>query len=147
MPLDASSKLRVANTILAVVVLMLMGQAAYQVMRVSTLKADLAQARLALDHGVDRMATEKLKTLRREELVGAVQWLHEFYKSPEGLQRPGGLWRTDTNTPDAEAIGAWIFDVYLHARLGGASDDDARKAIADAIRGTDEWRQKHPKKE
>jgi hypothetical protein len=36
-----------------------------------------------------------------------------------------------------------VFDVYLNARLNGASDADARQAIVDAIKGTDEWRQAH----
>ena len=133
-----------ANTILALAILVLLGQAAWQTIRVSALRAELDQSRRALDAAVERMATERIKLLRREEMVAAVQWLDEFYRSADGLQRSNGLWRAD-NRPDAEAIGVWILDVYLQARLSGASDADAREAVADQIRATDEWRQKHPR--
>ena len=47
--------------------------------------------------------------------------------------------------PDGEAIGVWILDVYLKARIEGLSEEEARQRVADNIRGTDEWRKKHPK--
>lgn len=145
--LDANAaalrRLKTANTILALAILVLLGQAAWQAMNTSSLKAQLDQAQRDLDTRVERLAAEKLKA-RREDLVGAVQWLDDFYRAPEGLQRPNGLWRAD-NRPDAEAIGVWVLDVYLQSRIGGASDAEARKAIEDAIRGSDEWKQKHPK--
>ena len=137
-------RLKTANTLLALAVLVLLGQAAWQAMNTSALRAQLAQAQRDLDTRVERMAAEKLKA-RREEMVAAVQWLEEFYRAPEGLQRPNGLWRADINKTDAEAIGVWVLDVYLQSRIGGASDAEARKAIEDAIRGSDEWKQKHPK--
>ena len=141
---DSYRRLKTANTVLAIVVLILLGQAAYQAMRMSTVKAELDQAQRDLETRVERLAVEKLKT-RREEMVATVQWLEDFYRAPEGLQRPNGLWRAEINKVDAEAIGTWVLDVYLQARIGGASDAEARKAIEDAIRGSDEWRQKHPK--
>jgi hypothetical protein len=113
-------------------------------MHTSALRAQLAEAQRDLDTRVERMAAEKLKA-RREEMVAAVQWLDDFYRAPEGLQRPNGLWRADLNRTDAEAIGVWVLDVYLQSRIGGASDAEARTAIEDAIRGSDEWRAKHPK--
>lgn len=139
----ALRRLKIANTILALAVLVLLGQAAWQAMNTSALRAQLAQAQRELETRVERMAAEKLKA-RREDLVAAVQWLDDFYRAPEGLQRPNGLWRADINKPDAEAIGAWVLDVYLQSRIGGASDAEARKAIEDAIRSSDEWKQKHP---
>ena len=141
---DASPRLKTANTVLALLVLVLLGLAAWQAMRVSAVKAELQQAQRDLETRVERLAAEKLK-MRREDTVAAVQWLDEFYRAPEGLQRPSGLWRADINRPDAEAIGVWVLDVYLQSRIGGASDAEARKAIEDAIRGSDEWKQKHPK--
>ena len=60
--------------------------------------------------------------------------------------RPGGLYNPDAKKIDAEAIGTWILDVYLQARIAGKSDAEARQSIADAIKGSDEWRSKHPKK-
>lgn len=143
---DARTKrLQTMNTILAIAILVLLGQIAWQEMRISGLKADLQQAQRSLDAGVERMATERIKNLRREEMVSMVQWLDDFYRSAEGLQRPTGLWRADVNTPDAEAIGVWVLDVYLQARLAGKSDADARQAVVEQIKSTDEWRQKHPK--
>lgn len=135
--------LKRANTVLALAVLVLLGYSAWQAMRVSGLRAELAQAERALENSVDRRATERLKTLRREEMVGAIGWLDDVYRSADGLQRPGGLWRADANKPDAEGIGVWILDVYLQARVTGASAADARQAVLDQIKGTDEWRQKH----
>ena len=79
---------------------------------------------------------------RRHDMIAAGQWLHSFYQSDEGLQRPEGLW-IDKH-PDFEAIGAWLFDVYLAERLIGADDAAARKKVTDAIQQSDEWRQKHP---
>ena len=138
-------RLRVMNTVLAIAVLVLLGVMAWQGMRISGMTADLQQAQRTLDTAVERMATERIKNLRREEMVAMVQWLDDFYRSTEGLQRPTGLWRADLNKPDAEAIGVWVLDVYLQARLAGKSDADARQAVVDQIKSTDEWRQKHPK--
>lgn len=138
-------RLRVMNTVLAIAVLVLLGVMAWQGMRISGMTADLQQAQRTLDTAVERMAAERIKNLRREEMVAMVQWLDDFYRSTEGLQRPTGLWRADLNKPDAEAIGVWVLDVYLQARLEGKSDADARQAVVDQIKSTDEWRQKHPK--
>ena len=138
-------RLRIMNTLLAIVVVVLLGVIAWQGMRVSGLDADLQQARRSLDSAVERMATDRIKNLRREEMVSMVQWLDDFYRSTEGLQRPTGLWRADLNKPDGEAIGVWVLDVYLQARLAGKSDAEARQAVVDQIKSTDEWRQKHPK--
>lgn len=138
-------RLRVMNTVLAIAVLLLLAVIAWQGMRITGLTADLQQAQRTLDTAVERMAAERIKNLRREEMVAMVQWLDDYYRSSEGLQRPTGLWRADLNKPDAEAIGVWVLDVYLQARLEGKSDADARQAVVDQIKSTDEWRQKHPK--
>jgi hypothetical protein len=137
-------KLRATNTVLALVVLILTGQVAWQAMRISSLKAEATQIRLELASNVEQLALDKLKG-KREELVQVVQWLDEFYRSADGLQRPSGLWLPEANRPDGEAIGVWVLDVYLQARIGGASTDEARQAVIDSIKATDEWRSKHPK--
>jgi uncharacterized coiled-coil protein SlyX len=131
--------------VLALIILALLGGAAWQESHITRLNHELAETRRTLDRAVERMAIERLQTLRREELTAAIQWLDDFYRSAEGLQRPGGLWHQDLNKPDAEAIGAWILDVYLQARVAGKSDAEARQAVVDQVRGTDEWRLKHPK--
>jgi hypothetical protein len=136
-----SSRLKTANTVLALVVLVLLGQAAWQAMRMSTLRAELGQSQRALENRVEALAAEKL-TFRREELAAIVSWLDDFYRSKDGLQRPGGLVRDD-GKPDGEAIGVWVLDVYLKARIEGASEDEARQRVMDNIKGTDEWRRKH----
>ena len=137
-------RLKTANTLLAIVILVLLGQAAWQAMQVSGLKAELEQSQRALEGRVESLAAEKLK-FRREEMVSIVQWLDEFYRSQDGLQRPGGLVNASTNRTDGEAIGVWVLDVYLKARIEGASEEEARQQVADQIKGTDEWRLKHPK--
>ena len=128
---------------MALVILALLGQAAWQGMRISGLKAEVDQARRELNTRVERLALEKLQE-RREDLVAAVAFVDEFYRSPEGLQRPEGLWHADAKRVDAEAIGTWVLDVYLKARIAGATDAEARQAIADNIKGSEEWRRKHP---
>ncbi len=138
-------RLRTTNTLMALVILALLGQAAWQSMRISGLRAEVEQTRRELTTRVERQALEKLQE-RREDLVAAVAWVDEFYRSPDGLQRPDGLWLADAKRIDAEAIGTWVLDVYLKARLAGATDAEARQAITDNIKGSDEWRRKHPAK-
>lgn len=140
-----SSRLRTTNTFMAIVILLLLGQIAWQEMRVSSLKADLEQARRDLATRVERTANEKLKG-NRQEMVQAVAFVDDLYRSPEGLMRPDGLYNPDAKKVDAEAIGTWVLDVYLQARIAGKSDAEARQSISDAIKGSDEWRNKHPKK-
>jgi hypothetical protein len=138
--------LRTTNTFLAIVILILLGQIAYQEMRISSLKSDADQARRSLETQVEKMAMDKIRT-RREEMVGAVAFVDDLYRSSDGLQRPGGLYNVEAKRVDAEAIGTWVLDVYMKARIEGKSDAEARQAIADAIKGSDEWRSKHsPKK-
>jgi hypothetical protein len=129
------------NTLLALVVLVLLGQAAWQAMRMSALGAELAQSQRDLEGRVETLAAERLK-FSREEMAAAVAWLDEFYRSKDGLQRPGGLVNAESR-PDGEAIGVWILDVYLKARIEGASEEQARQRVMDNIKATEEWRKKH----
>ena len=141
--MSVERRLRVINTGLAIVILLLLGRVAWQETRISR-QIDLEQMEQALDRGVERVAAERLKTIRREEMAAVVLWLDDFYRSADGLQRPTGLWRPDLDKPDGEAIGVWIFDVYLQSRLEGKSDGEARQVIVDQVKGTHEWRLKHP---
>ena len=99
---------------------------------------DLAEAE-ALAAADDRITAE-LAT--RHEAMAAGAFLHEYYRSAEGLQRPEGLWIG--GHPDWEGIGAWLFDVWLQARINGTADAEARQAFVRQIRAADEWRLKHP---
>lgn len=143
MPADhaAPKRLKVINTLLALAILALLGEVAWQAMRISALTAQLAQSQREIETRVASLAADKLE-FRREEMAAVVRWLDEFYRAKEGLQRPGGLIDAD-GRPDGEAIGVWILDVYLKARIEGASEEDARERVIDSIKGTDEWRQKH----
>lgn len=142
---DSGSRLRTTNTFLAIVILILLGQIAYEEMRISGLKADVDQARRDLDSRVEKLALDKMQT-HREDLVGVVAFVDDLYRSADGLQRPGGLYDIEAKRVDAEAIGSWVLDVYMKARIAGKSDAEARQSIADAIKGSDEWRRKHEKK-
>jgi hypothetical protein len=141
---SSSSRLRTTNTLMAIVILVLLGQVAWQEMRISSLKADVEQTHRELTTRVEKMANDKLQS-HREEMVGAVAFVDDLYRSADGLQRPGGLYIPDAKRVDAEAIGTWILDVYMQARIAGKSDAEARQSIADAIKGSEEWRRKHPK--
>lgn len=139
---DRANPLR---TLLLVVIVVLLGQVAWQAWRIEHLKEEVGYTRRHVEEQAGRRSTELLKG-RRGEIVEATQWLHEFYASDSGLRRPNGLWLAQRNQPDFEAIGAWVFDVYLNARVNGASDEAARQAIVDAIKATDEWRRAHQDK-
>jgi hypothetical protein len=142
--LRTNSRLRTTNTFLAIAVLLLLGQIAWQQMRISSIKADLDQSKRELTSKVAAMANEKVQG-HREELVAAVAFVDDLYRSADGLQRPGGLYIPDAKRVDAEAIGTWVLDVYMKARIDGKSDAEARQSISDAIKGSDEWRRKHGK--
>jgi len=140
-----SDRARSATTLLVIVIVILLGQATWQEVRVHALRSQLEQSKRHFDEAVARAATDRLQ-VHRSEILLAEQWLHAFYASPEGLHRPNGLWRDDLKQPDFEAISTWVFDVYLTARVNGASEQDARHAVEDAIRGSDEWKRVHAPK-
>jgi hypothetical protein len=145
-PLDASRspRLRTINTVLAIALLLALVEVAWQEMRISSLKAEVDQSKRDLTTQVAKLANEKIQS-RREDMVGAVAFVDDLYRSQDGLQRPGGLYMPDAQKVDAEAIGTWILDVYMRARIDGKSDAEARQAISDSIKGSDEWRRKHQK--
>src|SRR5438309_6957064 len=75
------------------------------------------------------------------EVQRTMTWLNDFYKSPDGLQRPEGLWIG--GHPDYEGLSTWVFEVYLRNRLRGLSEEQARQAVEKMIKQSDEWRVKH----
>jgi hypothetical protein len=76
-----------------------------------------------------------------EEIQRVLAWLNDFYKSPEGLQRPNGL--CIDGQPDYVGIGTWAFDIYVRSRLKGLSEEEARRTIESAIKQSAEWRARH----
>ena len=140
----AASRLRTLNTVLAIALLLALVEVAWQEMRISSLKADSDQSKRDLTTQVAKLANEKIQS-RRQDVVAAVAFVDDLYRSSDGLQRPDGLYMPNAKKIDAEAIGTWILDVYMRARIDGKSDTEARQSIADAIKGSDEWRQKHSK--
>lgn len=143
-PAEQTRPSRPNTKLLLIVIVILLGQVIWQASRIQTLKADVGYQQRHMEEQAGQLATERLRG-RREDVVRASQWLHEFYKSADGLQRPDGLWLPGPKQPDFEALGAWIFDVYLNERIKGTPEDDARRVVADAIKGSDELRQLHPK--
>ncbi len=141
----AIDRSRLLTTILTVVVVVLIGQVYWQNRRIAQLQQSMEFQQRQFDLQAGTLAAAKLKN-HRADVLQAAQWLHEFYQSDDGLRRTDGLWRADLKQPDFEAIGAWIFDVYLNARVEGKSEEEARKLITDAIQGSDEWRRVHPAK-
>jgi hypothetical protein len=80
--------------------------------------------------------------LNRLEFLQVLERLDAFYQAPEGLQRPDGL--SLNGTPDFLGIAAWVFDVYLNARLNGQPPQAAWDRVVAGIEASDEWMQKHP---
>jgi len=141
----AIDRSRILTTILLVVVVVLIGQVYWQNRRIAQLQSSMEFQQRQFEAQVGKLAAEKLKN-QRGNVLQAAQWLHDYYKSDQGLRRADGLWRSDQKQPDFEALGAWIFDVYLNARVEGKSEEEARKLITDAIQGSDEWRRVHAAK-
>ena len=138
----AIDRSRLLTTILVVVVVILIGQVYWQQRRIQQLQFSMEFQQRQFDEQTGKLAAEKLKGYRAD-VMQAAQWLHQYYASDEGLRRADGLWRSDQKQPDFEALGAWIFDVYLNERVLGKTDEEARQAIRDAIRASDEWRKVH----
>jgi len=136
---------RLITSLLLIVVVVLIGQVFWQQRRISQMQSSMEFQQRQFDEQSGKLAIEKLRN-HRGEVVQAAQWLHEYYKSDAGLKRPNGLWREDQKQPDFEAFGAWIYDVYLNARVEGKSEEEARKLITDAIQGSDEWKRVHTAK-
>jgi hypothetical protein len=95
----------------------------------------LAEARAAVAASMEGQGTEIEKVL---------VWLDDFYKSDAGLQRRQGLC-TDGH-PDFVGLSIWPFDIYLRNRLEGKTEEQARQAIVDQIKGSGEWQSKHSQK-
>src|SRR5688572_23682800 len=86
-----TNRLRIMNTVMAIVILLLLGQIVWRELTVSSLKSDLEQSQRDLQMRVERIATEKLQG-NRAEMVGAVSFVDDLYRSPDGLMRPDGLY-------------------------------------------------------
>ena len=142
MPIDRS---RLVTTILVVVTIVLIGQVYWQRSRIAQQQNAMEFQQRQFDEQAGKLAAERLKGYRAD-IMQAAQWLHEYYASDEGLRRPDGLWRSDQKQPDFEAVGAWIMDVYLNARVEGKTDAEAKQMIKDAIQGSDEWKRVHAPK-
>ena len=84
-----------------------------------------------------------VQPIDRGELFQTMQWLDEYYASPEGLGRPQGL--SLNGKPDFEGIAAWLFDVYLNSRAAGLDSETSRQNVIHSIQQTDEWKTKHPR--
>jgi hypothetical protein len=125
---------------LAVATALLSALVLYEYNRIGHLRADLARAHSRSVADARALAAASMEG-QAPEIQRAMVWLHDFYRSPEGLRRPEGLWIE--GHPDFEGLSAWVFEVYLRSRLKGLTEDQAREAIVNAIRQSDEWRAKH----
>jgi hypothetical protein len=125
--------LAVATALLALLVI-------HQYNRIAELRTELADAR---QHAGAEARASVSDTMEGQgaEMRRAMEWLHEFYRSQDGLQRADGLWIA--GHPDYEGISYWIFEVYLRDRLKGMSEDQARHVVEDGIRQSEEWHAKH----
>lgn len=129
-----------ATRILAVSTVLLAALFLHQYSQTADLRAELAVARSQAASQARASIIQSIADLG-PDCQRAMSWLDGYYRGPEGLQRPQGLWVADH--PDYQAIGVWIIEGYLRRRLAGESDEDARRAIAAAIQQTEEWRSKH----
>jgi hypothetical protein len=126
--------------ILAVVSAILAALVIHQYSQIGQLRAEGASAE---ERGAARARLSVVDSLstQGEEIQRTMSWLNDFYKSPDGLQRAQGLWLHDR--PDWEGLSVWVFSVYLPHRLKGENEDQARQAVVDAIKQSEEWQVKH----
>ena len=127
--------------ILAVATALLAALVIQQYNRIGELRLEVAAAQTRALEKARASVADSMQG-QGAEMQREMMWLHEFYKSPDGLQRPEGLWIG--GHPDFEGISFWVFDVYLRRRLRGESEEQARQAIVNAIKQSEEWRTKHP---
>jgi hypothetical protein len=126
--------------ILAVATALMAALVVHQYNRIADLRLQLADAQTSAVLQARAMAADSMES-QGSEIQRVMTWLNDFYKSPDGLQRPEGLWIH--GHPDFEGISAWVFDVYLRHRLKGEPEEQARQTVVDAIKQSDEWRAKH----
>ena len=126
--------------ILAVVSAILAALVIHQYSQIGQLRAEVASAE---ERGAARARVSVVDSLstQGEEIQRTMSWLNDFYKSSDGLQRPEGLWLHDH--PDWEGLSVWVFSVYLPHRLKGETEEQARQAVVDAIKQSEEWQVKH----
>jgi hypothetical protein len=103
--------------------------------------AALASALATHACDVRRIRPFDVHALSATEMVETMRWLDQYYASPDGLRRPHGM--VLDGHVDYEAVAFWLFQNYLQARSSGLSPDEARNAVAAAIRQTPEWRTAH----
>ena len=126
--------------ILAVATALLAALVVHQYNRIGDLRLQVAEAQTTAGLQARVLAADSMEG-QGAEVQRAMEWLNDFYKSADGLQRSEGLWIRDH--PDFEGISTWVFDVYVRHRLRGETEEQARQTVMDAIKQSDEWRAKH----
>jgi hypothetical protein len=126
--------------ILAVVAALLAALVIHQYSQIGQLRAEVANAE---ERGAMNAKSSMVNSLTEQgaELQRTMAWLNDYYKAPDGLRRPGGLWID--GHPDFEGLSVWVFTVYLPHRLRGDSEEIARQAVVDAVKQSEEWQIKH----
>ena len=128
--------------ILAVATALLAALVIHQYNQIGQLRAEVADVQAQAIARARQITGDSMEG-QGAEVNRVMTWLNGFYKSPDGLQRTEGLWKA--GAPDYEGIGFWVFEIYLRNRLKGLSEDQARQAIENAIKQSDEWKTKHSK--
>jgi hypothetical protein len=126
--------------ILAVVTALLAALVIHQYSQIGQLRAEVANGE---ERGAMHAKSALVDSLTGQgaEIQRTMTWLNDYYKAPDGLKRPEGLWIG--GHPDYEGLSIWVFTVYLPHRLQGDSEDQSRQAVVDAIKQSDEWQVKH----
>src|SRR4051794_6150588 len=119
-PIESGRMLTRALVLLAVILALV---SVHQSNRIDQLQTELMEAQKKSVTESRAVAAASMQG-QAVEIEHALAWLDNFYRSPEGLQRPQGLWAD--GRPDFPGISVWIFDKYLLARLSGANEETAR---------------------
>src|SRR4051794_40759768 len=115
-----------AVRILVVIVVILGAFSVQQYSQIQNLRRDVDVAQARANDKARALVADWLSN-EIAEGSGALEWLHNYYKGKDGLQRPEGIWID--GHPDYVGISTWVLDVYLGSRLKGKSDAEAKQIV------------------
>jgi hypothetical protein len=75
-------------------------------------------------HLYENRGVSRIGNVNGNEMTDTLEWLDQFYASPQGLQRPAGL--VKDGHIDLDGISQWLFRMYLEERSREADPWTAR---------------------
>ena len=119
--------------ILAVATALLAALVVHQYNRIGDLRLQVAEAQTTAGLQARVLAADSMEG-QGADVQRAMEWLNDFYKSADGLQRSEGLWIRDH--PDFEGIGTWRSIVFVTGCGARPKSRRARRSSTPSSRAT-----------